>query len=343
MANTNYSINYDDERFTEVTADEHLALSESDEMYDQMITDSDRFYQAQIDATKEYADTQTQLQQEQTDFAVEQIEQQKAQAHQDYVKEQSGAWTDYQKQSNQYGSNAEKMADNGLAHTGYSESSLVSMYNIYQNRYAMAREMYNRAVLNYDNAIKDARLQNNSVLAEIAFNALQQQLELSLQGFQYKNQLLIEKANKKAEIDDRYYNRWQNVLQQINTENALAEQIRQYNESLEEEKRQYNESLALEKEQFAWQKAKASRSGGSSGRRSGGGSSGGGSGRLESSGSGTIDTGSVIDLGRGPISAEGLADLVENGEVIEHTNEETGVTSFTNAPYSSNSNRPWWF
>ena len=72
-----------------------------------------------------------------------------------------------------------------------------------------------------------------------------------MQGFQYQNQLLIEQANKKTEVDNNYYGRYQDVLQQINTENALAEQIRQYNEKMAEEKRQYNESLAFQKEQLA--------------------------------------------------------------------------------------------
>lgn len=270
-----YEINYNDKRFTEVTEDKNAALKESAGMYDQMINGSDKFYQAQIDATKEYGDTQTKLQQEKTDFEIEQIEQQKDQAYQDYKKEQTGAWVDYQKQSNQYGSNAEQMAANGLAYTGFSESSQVSMFNTYQNRYAMAREVYNRSVLNYDNAMKDARLQNNSALAEIAFNTLQTSLELGLQGFLNKNQLLLDKANKKAEIEDRYYGRWQNVLQQMNTENAMAEQIRQYNESLAEERRQFNETMAFNK-------AKSFNSGGGGSRSSAG--SSGSSGKLINSG-----------------------------------------------------------
>lgn len=227
-----YEINYDDKRFKEVASDKKTALSENEKLYSGMINESDKYYQAQIDASKQWADTQTQLQQEQTDFAIEKIEQQKEQAQKDYTREQSGAYVDWQKQSNKYGANAEQAAAQGLQNAGWSESSQVSMWNTYQNRVATARESYNNAILNYNNAIKDAQLQNNSALAEIAYQALQQQLELSLQGFQYKNTLLIEKANTKREIDNQYYSRYQDVLSQINTENALAEQIRQFNASL---------------------------------------------------------------------------------------------------------------
>ena len=227
----NYDINYDDERFGQVESDKNQALTELEQTYGGMIGDTDKYFNEQIQASKDWADKQSQIQQENTDFAIEQIEQQKAQANKDYQKEQSGAYVDWQKQSNKYGTEAEKMASAGLTNTGFSESSQVGMYNTYQNRVATARQAFSNAVLNYNNAIKDAQLQNNAALAEIAYQSLQQQLELSLQGFQYKNQLILEQANKKTELENTYYNRYQDVLQQINTENALAEDIRQYNET----------------------------------------------------------------------------------------------------------------
>lgn len=257
MATPNYDINYDDERFTQVEAEKSQALKDVQNTYQGMIDQTDSYYQAQIDASKQWAEKQQQLQQDNTDFLIEQVEQQKGQANKDYLKEQSGAYADWQKQSNQYGANAEQMAASGLANTGFSESSQVSMYNTYQNRVAASRESYNQAVLNYNNSIKEAQLQNNSKLAEIAYTALQQQLELSLQGFQYKNQLIEQQTNKKLEVDNMYYNRYQDVLNQMNQENALAEEVRQYNESLQmqreqlkEEIRQYEQSYALQVKQF---------------------------------------------------------------------------------------------
>lgn len=245
------AVNYDDERFQTVNQEKEQALNNVNNTYNNMINDSNQFYEEQINASKDWAEQQQEIQQAQTDLAIEQVEQQKEQAEKDYIKEQKGSYADWQQASNQYGANAEAMATQGMSNTGYSESSQVSMYNTYQNRVATARETYNKAVLEYDNAIKEAQLQNSSVLAEIAAQALQQQLELALQGFQYKNTLLQQQLAMQNETEDRYYSRWQDVLSQINTENALAEQIRQYNESLAEEKRQYNESLALQKEQLA--------------------------------------------------------------------------------------------
>ena len=252
---TNYSINYNDKRFQQVENEEATALRETKGTYDKMVNQSDSFYQQQIDASKDWANKQSELQQAQTDFAIEKVEQAKDQAKKDYTKEQKGAYTDYQKATNQYGANAEQLAAQGLNHTGYSESTRTNAYNTYQNRYMAARESYNQAILNYDNSIKEAQLANNSALATIAYEALQQQLELSLQGFQYKNTLLLQKLEAVNETKDRYYQRYQNVLQQINTENALAEQVRQYNATLAEQKRQHNETLAFQKQQAAQEQA----------------------------------------------------------------------------------------
>jgi hypothetical protein len=227
----NYDINYNDPRFGKVESAKGQALTELEQTYAGMIGQSDQYYNAQIQATQDWAAKQQQLQQDRTDFAIEQINQQKEQANKDYLKEQSGAYVDWQKQSNKYGTNAEQMASAGLTGTGFAESSQVSMYNTYQNRVAAARESYNQAVLNYNNAIKDAMLQNNEALAQIAYESLQKSLELSLAGFQYKNQLILEQSNKKIELDNMYYNRYQDVLQQINHENAIKEDIRQYNET----------------------------------------------------------------------------------------------------------------
>lgn len=271
-----YTINYEDEIRRNEEA-KNKAIADSNSMYDTMITDSQQYYQNQIDATNEYAKTQQEIQNEQTEQAINEINQQKGYLEKDYQREQRGAYTDWQRESNRYGANAEQMAASGLANTGYSESSQVSMYNTYQSRVATAKESYQRAVVDYDNAITNARLTNNAALAEIAYNALQTTLELSLQGFQYKNQLLQTRLNTQQQLESEYYGRYRDLYTQ-------AEQVRQYNASLKEQQRQYNQTLAFQKaqakqQQKNWEKEYAlslkaynsSRSGGSSGRGSGSG------------------------------------------------------------------------
>ena len=330
------AVNYNDKRFTQVNNEKAVALKENETTYKDMINQSDSYYQEQIDAVEDWKNTQTQLQNEQNDLAIQKIEQQKKQAHDDYIKEQTGAYVDWQKQSDPYGVNAEQRASQGMANGGYAESSQVAMYVAYQNRVATARESYNRAVLNYDNAMKDAHLQNKSVLAEIAYNSLQQQLELSLQGFQYKNTLVLQKAQTKREIDNTYYSRYQDVLNQINTENALAEQ-----------RRQADIDEAYRRDVFNWEKEQAKKN-----NVSGGGSSGGSGGQvkggkkvvgestgLKVNGGNTsnkskdlpVDMNSLVEVGYTAISEQYADQLVKEGVLVEY--EEDGKIKFKKGPF----------
>lgn len=238
------NIDYNDQRLKQVESDKQNALNNANNMYNSMINNSDKFYNDQIQASKDYAQKQQEIQQANTDFAIEKIEQQKQQAEKDYTKEQKGAYTDYQKQINDYGVNAEQMAIQGLSNSGYSESSRVSMYNTYQNRVATARDSFNRSILNYENGIKDAQLQNNSALAEIAYNALKSQLELGLQGFQYKNSLLESQLNAQQTIEQTYQSKWDSILDQMNKDREFAESVRQFNENLAFQKQQEANSQA---------------------------------------------------------------------------------------------------
>lgn len=132
------------------------------------------------------------------------------------------------------------------------------MYNTYQQRVVAARDVYQRAVLDYDNQMTEARLQNSAALAEIAFNTLKEKLQLGLEGFQYQNELIIEKADRKLAVGSEYHNRYMDVLGQINEENRLAEEQRQYNKDYalrekeyEEGVRQFEKELALAQAELA--------------------------------------------------------------------------------------------
>lgn len=250
------AVNYDDKRFKNVESQEKQALTSANNMYNTMINNSDTYYNQMQTAAENYGKQQAAIQQANTDFAIEKIEQQKDLAAKDYTREQKGAYADWQKESNQYGVNAEQLASAGLSRTGYSESSQINMYNTYQNRISQARDTYSRAVLDYDNGIKEAQLTNNAALAEIAYNALQTKLKLGLDQFQYKNELLAQQLQMQRSISNEYYGRWRDVLSQINTENSLAEEKRQFDK------------------QYALSVSKLKSSGGSGGS---GGSSGSGS------------------------------------------------------------------
>lgn len=245
------TVDLNDKNLTNITNEKNNALNSTNAAYDNMINSTDSYYQDQINASKEWANKQSELQKAQSDLAVEKIEQQKKEAEQDYTKEQKGAYQDYMKQNNAYGSSKQATGQSGLAGSGWSETVQAGYYNTYQNRYATARETYNKALTNYNLAIKDAQLQNNSNLAQIAYEAQQTQLKLAVENIQYKNQLLQEKTAQQLNIANQYNSQWQNMYNTLLSNAQFEEQEKrawaQYNESV----RQYNETKALQQAQLA--------------------------------------------------------------------------------------------
>lgn len=230
----------EDKRITEVWDDQEEALTNIEESYGGMISNVDSTYKDQADKLAEGTEGIKNAANESLNTTIAGIEQNKKDSHTDYIKEQSGAYVDFMKQSNQYGANAEKNASMGLTGTGYSESSQVAMYNQWQNRVATAKMSYDRIIAGYNQAIAEAKAQNSSALAQIEYDSLREQLQILIQGFQYKNTLILEKAKAEREIKSEYYNRYLGVLDQIYKEKALAQEKEQFEKQLAEEQRQFN-------------------------------------------------------------------------------------------------------
>ena len=347
---TTYTVDPNDSRLTGINTERDTEITNSDTLYDGQIAGVDTYTKDQINAVKDWEDTQTKSQNEQTEFAIDKINQDKENTRKDYIKEQSGAYVDWQKQSSKHGVNAEAMAARGMGVTGYSESSQVSMYNTYQNRVATAREAYSRAVQNYDNAITEARLANNSALAKIAYESLQKQLEISLAGFQYKNTLIQQKTQARRDISQDYWSRYNAMYGNIHNENVLNENARQHDESLAETKRHneaieaaQNESNKLARDKFNYEKYLDSKNASESTKTAKGqviktatnkSSTAKGSTmkeikespkKLDSTNlkktTATPDMKSITDLGYGPISPNKLNTLIQQGRVKEYVKD----------------------
>jgi hypothetical protein len=303
------TVDRNDERLQQYDNTKNNLINEAQANYNKVSSGAEQKYNELIQASKDYGQQQAEITQAKTDQTIKEINQNKDFAEKDYIKEQKGAYTDYARQTNAYGTNAEIQASAGLAGSGYSESSRVNMYNTYQNRYATARDTFNRAIVAYDNQIAQAQLQNNALLAEIAYQSLQTQLQLALEGFQYQNELLNNLLSQKLNISSTYDSLWQS----------------QYNTLLGEA--QFNEQMAYQRERDAvadaqWQQqynlsvSKASSSGGgSSGSKLTNGSS-------KSSGSSKLSDGSskVDELYNYYKKQEQQLAMTDNiGSIAEHT------------------------
>lgn len=280
--NPNEQVNTQDSRLTTIENQRGQDITNTTNQYNQMINDTDKFYQTQIDTAKQIADRQAQVQNASTEQQIKEINQQRERTERDYQKEQRGAYTDYQKQVNEYGVNAEVMAARGLANTGYSESSQVSMYNAYQQRVATARQSLADSQQNYDNLIAQARINNDTRQAEIANELARQQAEYALQGFQYKNTLIESRQQQLNQLNARYDSRYNTMLgvmenelqakrQNFNTyanviqsNKELEQRQAQFDAEMKQKQAQWEKEYQLEKQRLELQRKQASSSSSSS-------------------------------------------------------------------------------
>ena len=298
-----YSVNYDDDRFKQVENEKQSQLEQYNKAYDDLINERNTFTQQQQDYVDNWKATQEQLANDNLKHQIDLYNQQKDKAEQDYQREARASYADYQKEVDRYGVSRENVVNNGLSNSGYAESSKVDMYNAYQNRLANARKSLGDIKLEFDNAIKEATLQNNATLAENALTALRQKLDIALEGFNYKDTQTQNKLTWQNNITNNYYNRYKDVEKQINYENEQAEAIRQFNEQMAYKKEQDRIAQQNWEREYALQQARLYSSGGG-GSSGGSGGSGGGT-VLTSGGNGSSGGTSSNSAGTGNYSAGG--------------------------------------
>lgn len=253
-----YNVDYNDERFKDVETEKQNELNKYNETYNNLINERNEFTNQQQQLVDQWENTQKEIANNNLQYQKDLIEQQRQKAEQEYQNEAKASYIDYQKEVDKYGVSRENVVSNGLSNSGYAESSKVDMYNTYQNRLGTARKSMQDANLEFNNAIRQAQLTNDETLAQNALTALQNKLDIALEGFNYKSEQENNKLNWNYNINNTYYNRYQDVEDQINYENELAEQVRQYNENLAYQKEQqrleqerWEKELAYQKEQDA--------------------------------------------------------------------------------------------
>ena len=253
-----YNVNYDDERFKQVENEKQSELDKYNQTYDNLINERNNFTNQQQQLVDQWENTQKDIANQNLQYQKDLIEQQRNKAERAYQNEAKASYIDYQKEVDKYGVSRENVVSNGLSNSGYAESSKVDMYNTYQNRLATARKSLEDAGIEFDNAIREAQMSNNETLAQNALTALQNKLNIALDGFNYKTEQENNKLNWNNTINNNYYNRYKDVESQINYENETAEKIRQYNENMAYQKEQqrleqqrWEQEMAYQREQDA--------------------------------------------------------------------------------------------
>lgn len=233
----------EDERLSVINQQKQEAINQSNNMYNGLLTDNENLYNQQKDYADQYEQTQNEALDKQLAFQQEQIEKQKQEAQQIKETEAKKALNDYTSFVNPYGYQAEQFASQGLTNSGVSETAKLGGWNTYQNRLATANKAMQDAFTEYDNAINEARLNNDVQKAQNALTKLQMQLEYAQNYYSNKSTISQNQLSNNQALDSDYYNRYQTEYNNIQAEKEREEAIRQF-----------NEQLVLQQQQFEYQK-----------------------------------------------------------------------------------------
>lgn len=239
----------EEERYSALEQEKQNALNNSNKTYEDLLTQNQQYSSSVNDYLNKYQTTQNDIYDKQTQFQVDLQNQNKEKAEKEYQKEAIASKNAYYDFINPYGVQAEIQAQNGLNRAGYSETVKSQAWTTQQNRTAQARASMNDAKLQFDNAIKEAYLNNDVNKANLALQILQQQQEEALRSFNYVSDTKQNQLSNYQNLDSEYNNRYNTLYSQIQQEKATQEAIRQWEVEMAERQRQYNETMAYQREQ----------------------------------------------------------------------------------------------
>lgn len=240
----------EEERYQKLANEKQAALDKSTQTYEDLINQNNVYSQGVDTYLNNYQTTQNDIYDKQLAYQTELQEQNKVKAEKEYQKEAQASKNAYYDFINPYGVQAEIQAKNGLTGSGYSETAKSQAWTTQQNRTAQARASMNEAKLQFDNAIKEAQLNNDTQKAQLALQILEQKQNEMLRSFNYVSEAKQNQLSNYQNLESDYNNRYNTLYSQIADEKAKAEAIRQYEKNFLEEQRQYNESLAQSKKQL---------------------------------------------------------------------------------------------
>lgn len=257
----------EDERLAQIEKAKLEAINQSNDTYNQMHQDNQNLLDQQTNYANEYEKTQNEALDKQLDFYKQNIEQQKKNAQQNYETEARRAENDYVAYNNPYGYQAEMMASKGQLNSGISQTSQLGSYNAYQNRLATANKTMQDAFTQYDLDMNEAIINNDVQKAQNALAKLEMILGYTQNFYDTKNTITQNQLSNNQALDQSYYGRYMDMVNQINTEKELAEKIRQYNEQFQYQKERDEIADEQWQKEYNLAKNKAS-SGGSGGTKS---------------------------------------------------------------------------
>lgn len=187
--------------------------------------DLDNLVNQQNSLLQQQEQKQNELINQQTQMQVDELNREKEKLDKDVSKTTQGLYSAWQKQANQYGAGMEQMAKQGLANSGYAESTRTSLYNTYQKNVTDTLNNARELKSDYDFKITQARQQGSVQQAQAALDLYSQKLQFLTQNYelrQNREQYLYQQERDR--VSDQ---QWQKTFDEQVRQNELENQWRQ--------------------------------------------------------------------------------------------------------------------
>lgn len=137
----------------------------------------------------------------QTQMQVDSLARQKDQIDREATQQNRAIYQDYKKNSNPFGVQAENLAGQGLANSGYAETTQARLYNTYQNNITSTLNNARQLKADVDFQINQARQTGDITLAQNALQIFNQRMQLLSQEYDLRNnreQVLYQRERDKV-------------------------------------------------------------------------------------------------------------------------------------------------
>jgi hypothetical protein len=205
-------------------------MAEGYEDIDKYVANYNQMLDKSLQQQNEIVNKQTQMQ-------VDSLGRQKEDIDRETIQQNKALYQDYKKNSNPFGQQAENLAGQGLANSGYAETTQARMYNTYQNNITATLNNARQLKADVDFQIQQARQTGDITLAQNA-----------LQLFNQRMQLLSQEYDMRNNREQFLYQKQQDALAQRNWQTEFD-----YNRSVND--RNYNYQISRDKvADTQWQK-----------------------------------------------------------------------------------------
>ena len=255
--------------------------------------DIDRLVNRQGQMLDESLQKQNDIINRQTQMQVDSLARQKEDIDKETTQQNRAIYQDYRKATNPFGQQAENLAGQGLANSGYAETTMSRLYNTYQNNITSTLNNARDLKADVDFQINQARQNGDITLAQNALELYKQKMQLLSEEYDLRNnreQFLYQKSqdalaqsNWQQEFDYQKTQNDRNYDYQLSRDKVADDQwLKNYNYQKSRDKvsdKQWNKTFNYQKSRdkvsdSQWQKeyelskkAKASSSRSSGGSR----------------------------------------------------------------------------